>query len=145
MANEQSGNFRWTTKELSHTYTCIHSPPNSSPIQAATYQSVEFLVLYSRALLVIHVNYSSVALAFPIIHSSPLTRDLHLFLRLRVTAEDLSFQPEGLPAQEGRVAENSRSSHQLGMPQSRFHFQRAVSLNTGFLLNGFFPSTFQRH
>ena len=98
MANEQSGNFRWTTKELSHTYTCIHSPPNSSPIQAATYQSVEFLVLYSRALLVIHVNYSSVALAFPIIHSSPLTRDLHLFLRLRVTAEDLSFQPEGLLA-----------------------------------------------
>ena len=106
---------------------------------------MEFLVLYSRALLVIHVNYSSVALAFPIIHSSPLTRDLHLFLRLRVTAEDLSFQPEGLPAQEGRVAENSRSSHQLGIPQSRFHFQRAVLLNTGFLVNGFFPSTFQRH
>ena len=106
---------------------------------------MEFLVLYSRALLVIHVNYSSVALAFPIIHSSPLTRDLHLFLRLRVTAEDLSFQPEGLPAQEGWVAENSRSSHQLGMPQSLFHFQRAVLLNIGFLLNGFFPSTFQRH
>ena len=23
--------FRWTAKRLSHTYTCIHSPPNSPP------------------------------------------------------------------------------------------------------------------
>ena len=29
-------NFRWTAKGLSHTYTCIHSPPNSHPIQSAT-------------------------------------------------------------------------------------------------------------
>ena len=28
--------FRWTAKRLSHTYTCIHSPPNSPPSQAAT-------------------------------------------------------------------------------------------------------------
>ena len=27
--------FRWTVKELSHTCTCVHSPPNSPPIQAA--------------------------------------------------------------------------------------------------------------
>ena len=27
------GNFRWTAKELSHTYTCMHSPLNCSPIQ----------------------------------------------------------------------------------------------------------------
>ena len=28
--------FRWTAKGLSHTYTCIHSPPSSPPIQAVT-------------------------------------------------------------------------------------------------------------
>ena len=28
--------FRWTVKGISHTYTWIHSPPNSPPIQAAT-------------------------------------------------------------------------------------------------------------
>ena len=28
--------FRWTVEGLSHTNTCIHSPPNSPPIQAAT-------------------------------------------------------------------------------------------------------------
>ena len=28
--------FRWTAQGLSHTYTCIHSPLNSPPIQAAT-------------------------------------------------------------------------------------------------------------
>ena len=28
--------FTWTAKGLSHTYTGIHSPPNSPPIQAAT-------------------------------------------------------------------------------------------------------------
>ena len=28
--------FRWTLKELSRTYTCIHFPPNSPPIQAGT-------------------------------------------------------------------------------------------------------------
>ena len=27
------GDFRWTAKELSHTYTCIHSLLNCSPIQ----------------------------------------------------------------------------------------------------------------
>ena len=77
---------------------------------------MEFLGLYSRSLLVIHFNYSSVALVFLIIHLSPFTRDLHLFIRLGVTVEDLSFQPEGLPAQEGQVVENSRTSHELGMP-----------------------------
>ena len=54
--------FRWTTKELSHTYACIHSPPNSPPIQAATWHWAEFLVLYSRSLLVIHFKYSSVSM-----------------------------------------------------------------------------------
>ena len=29
-------NFRWTAKWLSHTHICVHSPPNSPPIQAAT-------------------------------------------------------------------------------------------------------------
>ena len=55
-------NFRWPEKGFSHIHTCIHSPPKSSPIQAATYHWVEFLGLYSRSLLVIHFNYSSVAL-----------------------------------------------------------------------------------
>jgi len=59
---------------------------------------------------------AAAALPFLIIHLSPFTRDLHLFIRLGVTVEDLSFQPEGLPAQEGRVVENSRTSHELGMP-----------------------------
>ena len=27
--------YRWTVKGLSHTYTCIHFPPNSPPIQVA--------------------------------------------------------------------------------------------------------------
>ena len=38
-ANEQqqiADSFRWTAKGLIHTYTCIHSPPNSPSIQAAT-------------------------------------------------------------------------------------------------------------
>ena len=28
--------FRWPVKGLSHTYACIHSPPNSLPIWSAT-------------------------------------------------------------------------------------------------------------
>ena len=37
IADEQCcDSFRWTVKGLSHTYTCIHSSPNSPPIQAAT-------------------------------------------------------------------------------------------------------------
>ena len=28
--------FRQTAQGLSHTFTCIHSPPDSCPIQAAT-------------------------------------------------------------------------------------------------------------
>jgi len=36
IADKQSyGSFRWTAKGLSHAYTCIYSPPNSPPIQAA--------------------------------------------------------------------------------------------------------------
>ena len=50
--------FRWIIKGLSHTYTCIHSPLNSPPIQAATKHWAEFLVLYSRTLLVIYFKYS---------------------------------------------------------------------------------------
>ena len=39
--------FRWTAKGLSHIDICIHSLPNSPPIQAATQHWAEFLVLYS--------------------------------------------------------------------------------------------------
>ena len=52
--------FWWIAKGLSHTYTCIHSPPNSPPIQPATKHWAEFPVLYNRSLLVIHFKYSSV-------------------------------------------------------------------------------------
>ena len=32
MANQQCcDSFRWTAKGLSHTYTCIHSPPKPLP------------------------------------------------------------------------------------------------------------------
>ena len=40
--------FRLTAKELSYTYTCILSPPNSPPFQAATQHWAEFPGLYSR-------------------------------------------------------------------------------------------------
>ena len=51
-------------KGLSHIYTCIHSSPNSPPIQAATEHWAEFLGLYSRSLLVIHFKYSSVYMCY---------------------------------------------------------------------------------
>ena len=53
-------NFRWTAKGLSHTYTCIHSPLASLPVQAAKQCWAGFPVLYSRSLLVIHVKYTRV-------------------------------------------------------------------------------------
>ena len=46
-------NFRWTAKWLSHTHICVHSPPNSPPIQAATHHWAEFPVLCSMSLLVL--------------------------------------------------------------------------------------------
>ena len=36
--------FRWTAEGLSHKYTCIHSPPDFPPIQAATQHWAEFHV-----------------------------------------------------------------------------------------------------
>ena len=51
--------FRWTAKGLSHTYTCIYSPANSPPIQAATSHWAEFPALHSRSLLVIHFKHCS--------------------------------------------------------------------------------------
>ena len=52
--------FRWAAKRLSHTYACIHSPPDSPPIQAATIPGEEFPVLYSRSLWVIHLKYNDI-------------------------------------------------------------------------------------
>ena len=54
-----------TAKGLSQTYTCIHSPPSSPPIQAATRQGALFHVLYTSSLLVIHIKYSSVCMSIP--------------------------------------------------------------------------------
>ena len=36
VADQCCEGFRWMVKGLSQTQTCIHSPPNSPPIQAAT-------------------------------------------------------------------------------------------------------------
>ena len=45
IANEQCCNgFRWRAKELSHTCTCILSPPNSPPVQTAPLHWAEFSV-----------------------------------------------------------------------------------------------------
>ena len=59
------GGFRRTAKGLSLAWTCIHSPPNPSPIQADKSHWVEFQVLYNRSSLVIHLEYSSVYMTFP--------------------------------------------------------------------------------
>ena len=65
IADEQyCDSFRWTAKGLSHTHTCIHSPPNSPPTQAATEHWAELSVPYSRSLLVIHFKYSRVPPSF---------------------------------------------------------------------------------
>ena len=48
--------LRWTVKGLSHTYTCIHSPPNSPSIQAATWHWASSLM----SLLATYFKYSSV-------------------------------------------------------------------------------------
>ena len=57
--------FRWTVKGFSHTYTCFHSPPSSSLIQAAIGNWAEFPELYNRSSLVIHLKYSSVYMSIP--------------------------------------------------------------------------------
>ena len=65
------------TEGLSHTYPCIHSPPRSPPMQAAS-QHWQFSVLCSRTLLVIHFKHRSVYKAnpnsqtIPALHPSPL-------------------------------------------------------------------------
>ena len=61
IASEQCcDGFRWRTEELSHTCTCILSPPDSPPSQTAPLHWAEFLSLCSRSLLVIQFKYSSV-------------------------------------------------------------------------------------
>ena len=52
-------------KALSHTYTCIHSPPNSPPIQAATWHGAEVPELSGRSLLVLQFKHSSVSMSIP--------------------------------------------------------------------------------
>ena len=43
-------------KGLDNTYTCIHSPPNSPPVQAATKHWAVFPVLYNGSLLIVVVQ-----------------------------------------------------------------------------------------
>ena len=40
-----------TVEGLSHTYACIHSPPNPCPIQAATWHWADLPMLYNRMFL----------------------------------------------------------------------------------------------
>ena len=40
--------------------TCIHSPPDCPPTQAAPWHWAEFPVLYSRSLLALRLEYGSV-------------------------------------------------------------------------------------
>ena len=63
--NEWCGSLRWTLKGLSHTCTCIPSPPNPPPKQAATWHWAESYVLYDRSLLIIHFKYSGVSVTIP--------------------------------------------------------------------------------
>ena len=48
-----------------HAYTGFHSPPNSSPIQAAIWHWAELPVLCSRSLLVLHDKYSRLSMSIP--------------------------------------------------------------------------------
>ena len=57
--------FRWTAKGLSHTQTCVHSPPDPLPIRAAVWHWAELPVLYSRSLSVTHSKHSSVHTSIP--------------------------------------------------------------------------------
>ena len=57
--------FQGAANALSHPYTCIHSPPNCRPIQAATWHWAEFPVLSSGSLLVLHDKYSTVSTSIP--------------------------------------------------------------------------------
>ena len=50
--------FQVDSRGPSHTDTCIHSPPDSLPIQAATQRGSEFHVLYSRSLTALHFKHS---------------------------------------------------------------------------------------
>ena len=52
-------------KGLSHPNTCIHSPPNSPCIQAATGHWAEFPGLSSRCSLILHVKHSRVSMSIP--------------------------------------------------------------------------------
>ena len=53
------------SKGTQPSYTCIHSPPNSSPIQAATQHWAEFPVLDSKSLLIIHFKFNSMYVFIP--------------------------------------------------------------------------------
>ena len=56
--------LEWAAKGFNHTHTCIHSPPDSPPVQPITEHWAEFPVL-CRALLVIHLKCSSVYMPIP--------------------------------------------------------------------------------
>ena len=79
--------FKWTMKGFSHTYTCIQCSSNSPPIQTSTKYWVEFHVLYSRSLWVIHLKYNSVYMLIPNLLTAPppiiissLSKSVSLFL-----------------------------------------------------------------
>jgi len=62
--------FRWTVKGFSLMYP--FSPKLPTSVQAATQHWTEFLVLYSKSLLVIHFKYSNVYVSIPNSQTIPL-------------------------------------------------------------------------
>ena len=79
---------------LSHTYTYNHSPSNFPPIQAVTKHRVEFYVIYSRSLLVIHFKYTSVYTCIPNTPAipSPFPAKLEFTYSYKITIKKIGAQ-----------------------------------------------------
>ena len=72
--------FQMNSKELSHRYICIHSPPSPPPIQNGILHWVEFMSCACSVVLVIHFDHGRVYMTFP----NPLFFFFKLFIQLRL-------------------------------------------------------------
>ena len=83
--------FRYTAKWINYTYTCIHSFVDSFPVESLQSIEVEFPVLYSKSLLVIHFIHSTVYMSvtmYQVISMLPLLHGNH---KLFSTSMSLCF------------------------------------------------------